>query len=169
MATINESIEIDAPVRTAYDQWTRFETFPQFMEGVKEVRQLDATRLHWVAEIAGKREEWEAVITEQVPDQRVAWKSVSGKGNAGVVTFESLDASRTRVTVGIEHDAEGVVEKVGSALGLDDRRVKGDLERFRELIEGRGTDAGAGLGDRQRDMPATPGNGGMGSDLDAPR
>ncbi len=160
MATINESIDIDAPVRTAYDQWTQFETFPQFMEGVKEVRQIDATRLHWVAEIGGKREEWEAVITEQVPDQRVAWKSVSGKGNAGVVTFESLDATRTRVTVGIEHDTEGVVEKVGSALGVDDRRVQNDLQRFRELIEGRG---------EVRGTATTPGNGGMPGNPDAPR
>ena len=139
MATVHESIEIDAPVRDAYNQWTQFETFPDFMEGVKEVNQIDDTHLHWVAEIAGKQEEWQAEITEQIPDQRIAWRSVGGMGNAGSVTFEPLADSRTRVTVGIDHDTAGLAEKVGSALGADDRRVKGDLERFRQLVEARGT------------------------------
>ncbi len=147
MATVHESIEIDAPVRAAYDQWTQFESFPDFMEGVKEVRQIDDTHLHWVAEIAGKQEEWQAEITEQVPDERIAWRSVSGKGNAGIVTFEPLADARTRVTVDIEHDAEGLVEKVGSALGVDDRRVKGDLERFSQLMEVRGAQAGGWRGE----------------------
>jgi uncharacterized membrane protein len=150
MATVHESIEIDTPVRAAYDQWTQFEAFPEFMEGVKEVRQIDATRLHWVAEIGGKREEWEAEITEQIPDQRIAWRSVSGKGNAGTVSFETLDNARTRVTVGIDHDTDGLVEKVGSALGADDRRVKGDLERFRQLMETRGSQPGGWRGEVQQ-------------------
>ena len=147
MATVHESIEIDAPVRDAYNQWTQFETFPDFMEGVKEVNQIDDTHLHWVAEIAGKQEEWQAEITEQIPDQKIAWRSVSGKGNAGSVTFEPLADSRTRVTVGIDHDTEGLAEKVGSALGVDDRRVKGDLERFRQLVEARGTQPGGWRGE----------------------
>jgi uncharacterized membrane protein len=147
MATVHQSIEIDAPARVAYNQWTQFETFPTFMEGVKEVSQVDDTHLHWVAEVGGKREEWEAEITEQVPDERIAWRSVSGKGNAGTVTFESLDGGRTRLTVGIDHDTEGVVETVGSALGVDDRRVKGDLERFRQLIEARGAESGGWRGE----------------------
>jgi uncharacterized membrane protein len=147
MSTVHESIEIDAPVRAAYDQWTQFESFPDFMEGVKEVSQIDDTRLHWVAEIAGKQEEWQAEITEQVPDHRIAWRSVSGNGNDGSVTFESLDSARSRVTVGFEHEAEGLVEKVGSALGLDNRRVRGDLERFRDLVEARGTGPGGWRGE----------------------
>jgi uncharacterized membrane protein len=147
MATVHETIEVDAPVRATYDQWTQFETFPSFMEGVKEVQQLDDTRLHWVAEVGGKREEWDAEITEQVPDERVAWRSVGGKGNAGVVTFEPVDAARTRVTVEIDHDPQGLAEKVGTALGVDDRRVKGDLERFREMIEARGSATGAWRGE----------------------
>jgi len=142
MATIQESIEVDAPVRVAYDQWTQFETFPDFMDGVKEVKQLDDTHLHWVAEIGGKREEWDAEITEQVPDRRIAWRSVSGNGNAGTVAFEVVDGGRTRVTVGMEYDTTGIVEKAGSALGLDDRRVQADLQRFRKLVETRGAEAG---------------------------
>ena len=147
MATVHESIEIDAPVRAAYDQWTQFERFPDFMEGVKEVRQIDETRLHWVAEIGGKQEEWQAEILEQVPDQRIAWRSVSGNGNAGTVTFERLADTRTRVTVGFDHDTDGVVEKVGSALGIDGRQVKADLERFRDLVEARGTQPGGWRGE----------------------
>ena len=147
MATVHESIEIDAPVRVAYDQWTQFETFPTFMEGVKEVSQIDDTHLHWVAEVGGKREEWDAEIIEQIPDERIAWRSVSGKGNAGTVMFEPLEGARTRVTVGIDHDTAGVVETVGSALGVDDRRVKGDLERFRKMIEARGAESGGWRGE----------------------
>ena len=142
MASVHESIEIDAPVRVAYDQWTQFETFPDFMDGVKEVTQLDDTHLHWVAEIGGKREEWEAEITEQVPDERIAWRSLSGNGNAGTVAFEQVAPGRTRVTVGLEYDAAGLVEKAGSALGVDDRRVQADLQRFRKLVEARGADGG---------------------------
>ncbi len=146
MATIEQSIDVAVPVRTAYNQWTQFEEFPTFMEGVKEVRQIDDGRTHWVAEIGGKREEWDAEITEQKPDERVAWRSTSGKKTAGVVTFHRLADAATRVTVRIEHDTEGLVESVGSALGVDDRRVKGDLERFRDMIEQRGAETGAWRG-----------------------
>jgi uncharacterized membrane protein len=147
MPSIEQSIEVDVPVRTAYDQWTQFEEFPRFMEGVEEVRQIDDTHLHWVAEVGGHREEWDAEITEQHPDERIAWTSTSGKRNAGVVTFHRLDDTRSKVMLQLDWDAEGMTEKIGSALGRDDRAVKGDLERFKELIEGRGTASGAWRGE----------------------
>jgi len=151
MPTIEQSIEVQVPVRTAYDQWTQFEQFPQFMEGIEEVRQLDDQRLLWVAEIAGKRHEWEAKITEQHPDERVAWKSEDGKTNAGVVTFHRVDDGRTRIMVQMDWEPEGIAEKVGGALGFDDRRLKGDLERFRDMIESRGEETGAWRGEVEQD------------------
>ncbi len=147
MASVSESIDVDVPVQTAYNQWTQFEEFPRFMDGVESVRQLDDTHVRWAAEIAGKRHEWEAEITEQEPDRRVAWRATDGKDNAGAVTFEPLGESKTRVNVEMTYDAEGLLETVGSALGADDRRVKGDLERFKELIESRGQESGAWRGE----------------------
>jgi uncharacterized membrane protein len=147
MSTIEESIEVEVPVRTAYNQWTQFEEFPSFMEGVEEVRQLDDTHVSWRVSIGGDTEQWEAVITEQEPDQRVAWEATGGKRNAGLVTFQPLGADRTRVTVRMEWEDEGITEKVGSALGFDSRRVQGDLERFKELIESRGHESGAWRGE----------------------
>jgi uncharacterized membrane protein len=147
MATIQESVDVEVPVRTAYNQWTQFEEFPQFMEGVEEVQQEGDTNLRWRASIGGKTEEWDAKITEQIPDERVAWTSTSGKQTGGVVTFHRLGEDRTRVTVQMEWDTEGVVEKAGSALGFDSRRVQGDLDRFKELIESRGTESGAWRGE----------------------
>jgi uncharacterized membrane protein len=144
---VEESIEVDVPVRTAYNQWTQFEEFPQFMEGVESVQQIDDTHLLWTAEVAGEREEWQAEITEQLPDERVAWKATSGKENAGVVTFHRLSDTRTKVMVQLDFEAEGLKEKVGSALGADSRRVKGDLERFKEFIESRGAETGAWRGE----------------------
>ena len=146
MATVTESIDLAVPVSTAYNQWTQFEEFPSFMEGIREVRQLDDVHMHWVAEIGGKFEEWDAEITEQRPDTCVAWRSTSGKQNSGMVRFEPLGADSSRITVQIDHDPEGMVESVGAALGADDRRVKRDLERFREMIEARGTETGAWRG-----------------------
>ena len=151
MATIEQSIEVQVPVRTAYNQWTQFEQFPQFMEGIGEIRQLDDQRLLWVAEIAGKRHEWEAKITEQLPDERVAWKAEDGKTNAGVVTFHRVDDAKTRIMVQMDWQPEGIVEKMGGALGFDDRRLKGDLERFRDLIESRGEETGAWRGEVEQD------------------
>ena len=151
MPMIEESIEVKVPVRTAYNQWTQFEEFPQFMEGVEYVQQKDDTHLRWRAEVAGKTEEWDAEVTEQIPDERVAWKSTNGKQNAGVVTFHRLGEDRTRVTVQMEWATDGVAEKAGSALGLDDRRVKGDLERFKEMIEARGSETGAWRGEVRQD------------------
>jgi uncharacterized membrane protein len=147
MAEITESVDVAVPVRVAYDQWTQFEEFPTFMEGVEEVRQIEDTRLHWVAEIGGKREEWDAEITEQHPDERVAWAARGGKGNAGVVTFHRLNDDETRVTVQMDWHPEGVVENVGAALGSDGRQVSKDLDRFKELIESRGAATGGWRGD----------------------
>jgi uncharacterized membrane protein len=147
MSTITESIDVNVPVRTAYDQWTQFESFPRFMEGVEEVRQLDDTHLHWRASIGGKQEEWDAVVTEQIPDERVAWTSTTGAPNGGVVTFHRLGEDQTRVTVQMEYEPQGMVETVGDKLGFDDRRVKGDLERFKEFIESRGVPTGAWRGE----------------------
>ena len=146
MSTIEQSIDVNVPVQVAYNQWTQFEEFPQFMEGVESVSQLDDTHLRWVAEIAGKREEWDAEITEQVPDQRVAWKSTSGNEQGGVVNFHRLGEDETRVVVSMDYEPEGIVEKAGAALGFDDRQVKGDLERFKQLIEKRGAETGAWRG-----------------------
>ena len=152
MSRVEQSIEVDVPVRTAYNQWTQFEEFPTFMEGVESITQLDDTHLRWVAEIGGKTQEWKAEITEQHPDERIAWHAVDGKSNAGVVTFHRLEDQRCKIMVQMDFEPEGVVEKVGSALGADERRVKGDLERFKEMIERRGTETGAWRGDV--DQPA---------------
>ena len=147
MSRIEESIEVEVPVETAYNQWTQFEEFPSFMEGVEEVRQLDETHLHWRAEVAGKEVEWDAVITEQIPDERVAWRATDGKANAGVVTFHRIGDTQTRIMVQMDWEPEGVTEKIGAALGMDDRRVQGDLQRFKELIEKQGTESGAWRGE----------------------
>ncbi len=147
MSTIEQSIEVKVPVRTAYNQWTQFEDFPQFMEGVEYVRQLDDTRLEWAAEIAGQRREWEAKITEQNPDERIAWASVGGAFHSGVVTFHRIDDDTTRVMLQMEFEPEGWLEKAGDALGIVKARTKGDLGRFKEFIESRGTETGAWRGE----------------------
>ena len=140
---IESSIEVLAPVSAAYNQWTQFEEFPQFMDGVEEVRQVGDTRLHWVASVGGRRAEWDAKILEQHPDRQISWISEDGKKNRGTVTFESLGEDRTLIRLSLGYQAEGFVEAVGSAAGLDRRRIEGDLARFKELIEGRGTETGA--------------------------
>ncbi len=143
MAKIEKSIEVGVPVQTAYNQWTQFEEFPQFMEGVEFVQQLGDTRLHWRAEIGGKVVEWNAEITEQVPDTRIAWRSTSGARNAGVVSFYRISDHSCRVTLQIDYEPEGVVENLGALLGVLSRRVEGDLERFDKFIEERGVESGA--------------------------
>jgi len=147
MASVTDNIEVNVPVRTAYNQWTQFEEFPKFMEGVKEVRQLNDKRLFWHADVAGKDEKWEADITEQEPDKVVAWRSTSGAPNNGRVTFDSLGNDRTRVTVTIEYEPQDPIEKVGGAIGMVKRRVHGDLERFKKFIESRGSETGAWRGE----------------------
>jgi uncharacterized membrane protein len=150
MATVEESIEVGVPLSTAYNQWTQFEEFPQFMEGVEEVRQTDERHMHWVASFGGHRHEWDAEVTEQKPDERVAWRNIDGKENAGVVTFHRLDEDRTRIMVQLDFVPEGLVEKAGAALGAPDRRVKGDLARFKEYIEAKGSETGAWRGEVKR-------------------
>ncbi|TXL60942.1 SRPBCC family protein [Aeromicrobium terrae] len=151
MSTITDSIDVDVDVTTAYNQWTQFETFPQFMEGVDEVKQLDDTHLHWVTSIGPVTREFDATVTEQHPDERVAWKSDDGPEHAGVVTFHRLDDNKTRVSVQMDIDPEGFVEKVGDAAGILDHRVKGDLERFKEFIESHdGAETGAWRGEVER-------------------
>ncbi|MGI8657859.1 MAG: SRPBCC family protein [Candidatus Limnocylindria bacterium] len=147
MASVVESIDVNVPVGTAYNQWTQFDEFPHFMEGVKSVIQTDDTHLHWVAEVGGQEKEWDAEVTEQLPDERVAWNATDGAENAGVVTFHRLDDETSRVTLQLDADPEGLVENVGAALGFLDRRVKGDLEKFKEFIETRGGETGAWRGE----------------------
>jgi uncharacterized membrane protein len=150
MASVQESIVVDVPVDMAYNQWTQFEEFPKFMEGVKSVRQLDDTHLQWTAEIGGEEHTWKAEITEQVPDHVIAWRAPDGKYNSGRVTFEPLPGGKTRADVELTWDAEGWKESVGSALGFDERQVKKDLERFKEFIESRGMETGAWRGEVQK-------------------
>ncbi len=150
MSTIEQSIDVAVPVTAAYAQWTQFEEFPSFMEGIDEVRQTDDRHLHWKASIAGVEREWDAEITEQHPDERVAWRSTSGQQNAGVVTFHKLDDGHTRVMLQQDIEPSGMAEKAADALGVIERRAKGDLERFRELIEQRG---GAPTGSWRGEIP----------------
>ena len=147
MSTIEHSIDVAVPVRTAYNQWTQFEDFPRFREGVEEVRQLDPTRLHWRTKVGGREKDFDAEITEQRPDERIAWKSTSGAQQAGVVTFHRVDDARTRIMLQLEAEPDGTAEKVGDALGVLKRRVKGDLERFRDMIEQRGAETGGWRGE----------------------
>jgi uncharacterized membrane protein len=150
MSTIEESVVVDVPIATAYNQWTQFESFPEFMEGVESVQQLDDKRLRWVAEIAGNRREWDAEITEQRPDERVAWRSTNGAPNAGAVTFHRLGDDQTKVMVQIDFEPEGAVESFGDALGMVKRRTSGDLERFKAFIEARGAETGEWRGEIDR-------------------
>ena len=151
MATIEQGIELEVPVTTAYNQWTQFEEFPRFMDGVDEIRQIDDTHLHWKASFGGSEHEWDAEITEQTPDQRVAWRNTTGKDNAGVVTFHKLAEGKTRIMVQLDFVPEGVKEKIGAALGSADRRVTADLERFKAFIEQRGAETGAWRGEVEQD------------------
>jgi uncharacterized membrane protein len=152
---VQESVDVDVPIRVAYDQWTQFESFPEFMGGVESIRQIDDTHTHWVTNIDGVKREFDAEITEQHPEERVAWTSTSGEAeHAGVVTFHRIDDNTTRVMIQIDWEPEGVVEKAGAALGFDDRQVKADAQRFKDFIEKRGTETGAWRGDVSRpDQP----------------
>jgi uncharacterized membrane protein len=145
-STIEKSIDVDVPVRTAYNQWTQFESFPRFMDGVESVRQLDDTHLHWKASIAGKTMEWDAEISEQIPDKRIAWFSTQGAKNAGVVTFHRLTDDKTRVMLQLDYEPQGVIENVGDFVGVMSSKTEGDLERFKEFIEDRGVETGAWRG-----------------------
>ncbi|MGQ0465060.1 MAG: SRPBCC family protein [Sporichthyaceae bacterium] len=142
MAQVIEHIDVAVPVSTAYNQWTQFESFPEFMDGVEAIRQIDDTHLHWQITVAGAKREFDATITEQHPDERVAWKSTDGTTHAGVITFHKLSEGTSRVTAQIDWEPEGLTEQAGAALGFDDRQVRGDLERFKEFIESRGRETG---------------------------
>ncbi|MEU0316255.1 SRPBCC family protein [Nocardioides sp. NPDC006273] len=148
MSTIEKSVQVEVPVSTAYDQWTQFESFPQFMEGVESVQQLDDKHLHWKAEIGGVTREWDAEIVHQVPDERITWRAVEGSQNQGTVSFATDEMGKaTKVTLRLEYEPEGAVEKTGDVLNIVDRRAKGDLERFKDFIEQRGTETGSWRGE----------------------
>ncbi|KGH46059.1 MULTISPECIES: SRPBCC family protein [Modestobacter] len=152
MANVEKSIDVDVPIRQVYDQWTQFETFPEFMNGVERITQLDERRTHWVTKIGGVEREFDAEITEQHPDERVAWKSTDGDTpHAGVVTFHKISDTTTRVMVQLDWEPQGVVEKVGAAVGVDDRQITADVKKFKEFIESRGTETGAWRGDVPRE------------------
>ena len=155
MGEVEQSVEVNVPVSTAYNQWTQFEEFPKFMQGVESVTQLDDTHLRWIADIGGKRHEWKAEITEQIPDERVAWRAVDGKTNAGVVTFHRLDDNRTKVMVQIDWQPEGLAETLAEKAGADERRVQGDLERFKQFIESRGQETGAWRGEVEQESASS--------------
>ena len=147
METVKESIDVAVPVSTAYNQWTQFEEFPKFMDGVESVEQLDDTHLRWVAEVSGERREWQAEIVEQVRDEKVAWRAIDGNGPNGIVTFEPLGADKTLITVEMTYDPEGLKETLGAKVGVDTRQVRQDLERFKQLVEALGQETGAWRGE----------------------
>ena len=147
MPTVKKSIEVDVPVQIAYDQWTQFEEFPRFMEGVESVQQLDDKRLHWRAKIGGKVEEWDAEIVEQTPDRVISWRSTSGARNQGTVRFVPGDGNKTKLELEMHWEPKDATERVGDVLGADDMRIQGDLGRFKKFIEERRTPTGAWRGE----------------------
>lgn len=147
MAELAKTITVDVPVHEAYKQWTQFEEFPCFMEAVVEVRQVDDKRLYWRADIGGVERAWEAEIVDQTPDERIAWKSLTGAENGGAVLFKPLADGRTEITLRIRYDPEGITENVGDALGFVGRRVQGDLKRFAQFMEERGRATGGWTGE----------------------
>jgi uncharacterized membrane protein len=146
MPTVKKSIEVDVPVNVAYNQWTQFESFPQFMDGVESVQQLDDKRLHWRAKVGGKVNEWDAEIVQQQPDNVISWRSTSGPRNEGTVRFAQLGSNRSRIDLEMHWEPQDVIERVGDVLGAEDARIQGDLKRFKEFIESRGTETGAWRG-----------------------
>ena len=159
---VEDSIEVEVPVSTAYNQWTQFEDFPNFMQDVIEVRQVDDTHLHWRARIAGKEEEWDAEITNQIPDRRIAWKSTSGPPNSGAVTFQPISDNRTRVTLRMSYQPRNALEKVGDALGAVKLETSTNLHRFREFLQSRGRETGAWRGTVSGGATVGNGSGGTG-------
>lgn len=146
MPSVTTSVDVSVPISTAYYQWTQFESFPHFMGGVESINQIDDTHTHWVTKIGGVTREFDAEVTEQHPDERIAWKSVDGTSHAGVVTFHRLDEGESRVTLQLDWQAEGLIEKAGALIGADDRQIKSDLDRFRSYIEDSGREDGAWRG-----------------------
>ncbi|WP_042372102.1 SRPBCC family protein [Streptacidiphilus neutrinimicus] len=147
MSTVQESIEVEVPLHTAYNQWTLFEEFPRFMEGVEEVTQIDARHNHWRTKVGGATREFDTEIVDQLPDERIAWRTIGGEVQQhGVVTFQRLDQTRTAVRMALAFEPEGVAEKAADVLGMVDRRVKGDLKRFKQYVEDRGFEEGGWRG-----------------------
>jgi len=157
LSFVQDSIEVDVPISTAYNQWTQFEEFPHFMKDVEEVRQIDDTHLHWRANIAGKPVEWDSEITTQIPDRRISWRSTSGPPNSGAVTFDRVTDTRTRITLRMSYRAPGIAEKIGDALGAVRIELSGNLHRFADFIQSRQRETGAWRGTVQGG--ATTGNG----------
>ena len=151
MTTAEQSIEVDVPVTTAYNQWTQFEEFPKFMDGVESVQQLDERRLHWKVSIGGVTREFDAEIVEQHPDERIAWRSIDGTSHAGVVTFHKLSDTKCRVMLQLDMEPQGLVEKAGDKLGIVARQAKGDMANFKKFIEARAVETGAWRGDVPRE------------------
>ncbi|MFF0587354.1 SRPBCC family protein [Streptomyces sp. NPDC003781] len=147
MSTVKEAVDVEVPVHTAYNQWTQFEEFPHFMEGVQEVRQLDERHNHWVTQVSGVKREFDTEIVDQLPDERITWRTTTGDtSQRDTVRFQRLDDAHTRVELVMDVEPTGVAEKTGDALGVIDRRVKGDMQRFKEYIEKRGGESGAWRG-----------------------
>ncbi|HLI51355.1 MAG TPA: SRPBCC family protein [Thermomicrobiaceae bacterium] len=155
MANVQKSIDVNVPVRTAYDQWTQFESFPNFMDGVHEVEQVDDTHLRWRAKIGGKEEEWDAKITQQDPDRVIAWRSITGAENGGRVSFEPLATNMTRVMLDLDYEPDSMVESIGDKLGFMSRQVESDLDHFKSFIESRGTATGSWRGEVRDGMTDT--------------
>jgi uncharacterized membrane protein len=151
MTTAKGSVDVKTYVTAAYNQWTQFEDFPKFMDGVEEVTQVGDRHLHWRVKIAGVEREFDATITEQVPDTRIAWKADGETEHAGVVDFHKLDMETTRVDLQLDLEPEGLAETVGDKLGVIERRVKKDLERFKELVESQSHPTGAWRGEVPRE------------------
>jgi len=149
-SSIEESIEVNVPVKTAYNQWTQFEQIPQFMESVREVRQLDDKHLHWRANVAGEEKEWDAEITEQIPDKRIAWRSIGGVRHSGVVTFHKISDSVTRIMLQMDYEPEGAKEQIGDAMGAVRMEARSNLQHFKEMLERRGGETGAWRGSIQQ-------------------
>ena len=147
MSNIEKSIDVNVPVHIAYNQWTQFEEFPRFMEGVQEIQQLGNNRLYWRANVGGKEKDWDAVISEQIPDERIAWRNTTGTSNAGVVTFHRINDNTTRLMLQLDYDPEGIVENIGDLIGVVSSRISGDLQRFKNFIEARGIETGAWRGE----------------------
>jgi uncharacterized membrane protein len=162
MQTIEKSIEVDAPISAVYNQWTHFEQFPQFMDGVEQVRQMDDKHLHWIAKVAGKRKEWDAEILEQVPDERIVWQSTSGARNAGVVHFRPKGNDHTLVSLRMDYEPDGAMESIGSALGMLGSRIEGDLRHFRDYLHEHSTETGSHAGEIRRNDINRGGTAGMG-------
>ena len=163
MSMVKESIDVDVPLHSAYNQWTQFEDFPRFMDGVEEVRQTDDRHCHWTTKVAGARREFDTEIVDQLPDERISWRTVGGDvRQMGVVTFRRLDDAHTRVSLAMDFEPHGMAEKAGSMLGVLDRQVKGDLKRFKGFIEEQGRASGGWRG------RLAPGEGGPAAAGDAP-